>query len=108
MAIGVLVEELLPGGDRTAAGGKPPPKDKKSLKEWIKNKLKALTLLPGKLGVKVAQVLPGILEAILSWILNEAADVVGRVSQNLWALVVGLGGLLYTYMVAKKLQCIVI
>ena len=37
MAIGVLVEALLPGGGETAAG-KPPPKDEKSLKEWLRNK----------------------------------------------------------------------
>ena len=39
--------------------------------------------------MKVAKALPGIIGAILSWILNRAADVVGRVSQNLWALDVG-------------------
>ena len=36
MAIGVLVEALLPGG------GEPPPKDEKGLKEWVRSKLKAL------------------------------------------------------------------
>ena len=40
MAIGVLVEALLPGGDAaTASGGGEPPKDEKGLKEWIRNKL---------------------------------------------------------------------
>ena len=48
------------------------------------------------------EALPGIIGAILSWILNRAADVVGWVSQNLWALDVGTGWLLYTYMVTKK------
>ena len=49
MAIGVLVEALLPGGGgATASGdGEPPPKDEVSLKEWIGNKLKALALLLG-------------------------------------------------------------
>ena len=44
MAIGMLVEALLPGGSGAVAsgGGKPPPKDEKGLKEWIRNKLKAL------------------------------------------------------------------
>ena len=77
MTIGVLVEALLPGGGGTLAGGKPPPKDEKGLKEWIKNKLKALASLLGRLGVKAAEVLPGIIGAILSWILNKAADVAG-------------------------------
>ena len=95
MAIGVLVEVLLPGGG--AVGGKPPPKDEKGAQEWLRNKLKALASLLGKLGVKAAEALPGIIGAIISWILNRAKEVVGWVSQNLWALVLGIGGLLYTY-----------
>ena len=102
MAISVLVEALLPGGgDGTAALEGPPPKDEKGLKEWLRNKLKALASLLGKLGVKAAEVLPGIIGVIISWILNRAADVVGWVLQNLLALVVGIGGLLYMYMVTK-------
>ena len=49
MAIGVPVEALLPGGggDAAASGGEPPPKDEAGLKEWIRNKLKALASLLG-------------------------------------------------------------
>ena len=48
MAIRVLVEALLPGGGgATATGGEPPPKDEAGLKEWIRNKLKALASLLG-------------------------------------------------------------
>ena len=101
MAIGVLIEALLPGGGGTmASGGEPPPKDEKSLKEWIRSKLIALALLPGRLDVKAAEALPGIIRAIISWVLNKAVDV-GWVSQNLWALVAGIGSLIYTYMVTK-------
>ena len=104
MAIGVLVEALLPGGGgaATASGGEPPPKDEAGLKEWIRSKLKALASLPGKLGIKAAKALPGIIEGIISWILNRATDVTGWVSQNFWALVVGVGGLIYTYMLTRK------
>ena len=105
MAIGELVEALLPGGGATTASGgsgEPPPKDEKGLKGWIRNKLKALGSLLGKLGMKVAEALPGIFGGIISWILNRAKDVVGWVSQNLWALVVGIGGLIYTYMATRK------
>ena len=104
MAIGVLVEALLPGGGGAAAlgGGEPPPKDEASLKEWIRNKLKALASLLCRLGIKAAEALPGIIGGIISWILNRVKDVVGWVSQNLWALVVGTGGLIYTYMVTRK------
>ena len=101
MAIGVLIEALLPGGGG-AAESPPPPKDEKGLKEWIRNKLKALASLLGQLGIKAAEALPGIIGEIISWILNRAKDVVGWVSQNLWALVVGIGGLIYTCMVNRK------
>ena len=85
--IGVLVEALLPGGGGGTAGttGKPSFKDEKGAKEWIRNKL----------------VLPGIIGMFISHIPNRAADVVDWVSQNLWTLVVGIGGLLYTYMSTK-------
>ena len=104
LAVGVLVEALLPGGGATRAsgGGEPPPKDEKGLKGWIRSKLKVLASLLGKLGMKAAEALPGIIGGIISWILNRAKDVVGWVLQNLWALVVGIGGLIYTYMVTRK------
>ena len=105
MAIWVLVEALLLGGGATTAsrgGGEPPPKDEKGSKGWIRNKLKALASLLEKLGMKAAEALPGIIGGIISWILNRAKDVVGWVSQNLWALAVGIGGLIYTYMVMRK------
>ena len=104
MVIGFFVEALLPGGGGGASGGKackPPPKDVKGLKEWIRNKLRALSSLLGRLGVKAQETFPGIIGAILIWILNKAADVVGWVSQSLWALVVGIRGFLYMYTVTK-------
>ena len=101
MAIGVLVEVLLRGGGG-AAESPPPPKDEKGLKEWIRNKLKALALLLGRLGIKAAEALPGIIGGIISWILNRAKDKVVCITQNLWALVVGIGGLIYTYMVTRR------
>ena len=103
MAIGVLVEALLPGGGGAiSGGGEPPPEDEKGLKGWIRSKLKALASLLGPLGMKAAEALPGIIGGIISWILNRAKDVVGWVLQNVWALVVGIGGLIYTYMVTRK------
>ena len=105
IAIRVLVEALLPGCEGAAAtsgGGEPPPKDERGLKEWIRNKLKVLASLLGRLGIKAAEAEPGIIEGIISWILNRAKDLVGWVSQNVWALVVGIGGLIYTYLVSRK------
>ena len=87
MAFGVLVEALLSGGGGAATasrgGGEPPPKNEKGLEGWIRNKLKALASLLGKLGMKAAEALPGTIGGIISWILSRAKDVVGWVSQNL-------------------------
>ena len=77
MAIGVLLEALMPGGG--AAASLSPPKEEKGLKEWIM----ALASLLGKLGIKAAEALPDIIGAIISWVLNRAVDVVGWVSQHL-------------------------
>ena len=51
--------------------------------------------------MKTTEAVPGIIGAIISWVLNSAKEVVGWLSQNLWALIIGIGGLLYTYMVTK-------
>ena len=78
MTIRVFVEALLPGGGGAVrSGGDEPPKDEAGLKEWIRNKLKALASLLGRLGIKAAEALPGIIGGIISWILNRAKDVVG-------------------------------
>ena len=105
MAIGVLVEALLGGptvstttsGSTPADGG-----DKKGgAREWIKNKLKALSQLLGKLADKALASLPGIIGSIISWILNRAKEVAGWLSHNLWALITGVGVLIYTYFMTK-------
>ena len=80
MALRVLIEALLGGSSTTFT---PTPQstttnDKKGgAREWIKNKLKALSQLLGKLADKALASLPGIIGSILSWILNRAKEVVG-------------------------------
>ena len=62
MAISVLVKALLPGSGGEAAQGKGGGNDKpENVKEWLKNKLKALASLLERLGMKVAEALPGII-----------------------------------------------
>ena len=87
MAIGLLIENVSggpivstiksgnnSGGDRKGGGAR----------EWVKNKLKALSRLLGKLADKALAALPGIIGSILSWILNRVKEVVvGWLSQNL-------------------------
>ena len=104
MAIGVLIEALLGGSSvttTTTSGGTSGGDKKGGAREWIKNKLKALSQLLGKLADKALASLPGIIGSILSWILNRAKEVVGWLSQNLWALITGVGVLIYTYFITK-------
>ena len=103
MTLGVLIEALLGGPSASA----PTPQstttnDKKGgAREWIKNKLKALSQLLGKLADKALASLPTIIGSIISRILNRAKEVIGWLSQNLWALITGVGVLIYTYFMTK-------
>ena len=104
MTLGVLIEALLGGPSTTSTptSQSTTTSDKKGgAREWIKNKLKALSQLLGKLADKALASLPGIIGSILSWILNRAKEVVGWLSQNLWALITGVGVLIYTYFMTK-------
>ena len=104
MVIGVLIEALLGGPSTTSTptSQSTTTSDKKGgAREWIKNKLKALSQLPGKLADKALASLPGIIGSIISWILNRAREVIGWLSQNLWALITGVGVLICTYFMTK-------
>ena len=104
MAIGVLIEALLggPSASTPKSGGTSGGDKKGGAREWIKNKLKALSQLSGKLADKALASLPGIIGSIISWILNRAKEVVGWLSQNLWALITGVGALIYTYFMTNR------
>ena len=103
MTLGVLIEALLGGpSTSTPTSQSTIRSDKKGgAREWIKNKLKALSQLLGKLADKALASLPGIIGSILSWILNRAKEVVGWLSQNLWTLITGVGVLIYTYFMTR-------
>ena len=103
MTLGVLIEALLGGpSTSTPTSQSTTTSDKKGgAREWIKNKLKALSSLLGKLAAKAGAALPGIIGSIVAWLLNRAKEVVGWLSNNLWALITGVGVLIYTYFMTK-------
>ena len=106
MAIGVLIEALLGGPSvstttSTSGGTSDDTRKGGGAWEWIKNKLKALSQLLGKLADKALVSLSAIIGSIISWILNRAKEVIGWLSQNLWALITGIGVLVYTYFMTK-------
>ena len=104
VTLGVLIEALLGGPSTTSTptSQSTTTSDKKGgAREWIKNKLKALSSLLGKLAAKAGAALPGIIGSIVAWLLNREKEVVGWLSNNLWALITGVGVLIYTYFMTK-------
>ena len=103
-AVGVLMEALLGGPSTTStptSQSTTTSDEKGGAREWIKNKLKALSSLLGKLAAKAGAALPGIIGSIVAWLLNRAKEVVGWLSNNFWALITGVGVLIYTYFMTK-------
>ena len=47
-------------------------------------------------GAKAAAALPGIIDAVVSWLVKAVSNGVGWVATNLWVLLVALGGLQLT------------
>ena len=92
--ISTLVLAILPAGGATPPPAPPKP-SQGGLKEWVKKHLQALSSVLAKLAGRAAAALPGIIGSIISWLLNFISKSVGWLAQNLWALVVGVGGLLY-------------
>ena len=103
MAIGVIIEALLGGPNvpATTSGSTSGDRKGSGAREWTKGKLKALSQLFGKSANKALASLPGTIGSIISWILNRAKEVIGWLSQNLLALITGVGVLLYTYFMTK-------
>ena len=66
-----------------------------------KKQIKSSITTTRKLADKALASLLGIIGSILSWILNRAKEVIGWLSQNLWALITGVGVLIYTNFMTK-------
>ena len=102
-AIGLAISTLvlaLTGGSAAVAPVIPtptPPADKAGLKEWAKKHLQALGRMLAQLAGKAAAALPGIIGSIVSWLLNLLSKTAGWLAENLWALVVAIGGLLLVF-----------
>lgn len=64
------------------------------MREWIKKNLQSLGRVLAKLAGKAAAALPGIIGSIVSWLLTLLAKTAGWLAENLWAVVVAVGGLL--------------
>ena len=96
MTISTLVLALtgFGGGGSTQPPAPPKPGDKGGVKEWVKKTLQSLGRVLAKLAGKAAAALPGIIGSIVSWVLTLLSKTAGWLAQNLWAVVVAIGGLL--------------
>ena len=102
MVLAFLIESLLPKGKAAVKTPKGGDGGRIPGKEWLKKKLKALSDLFKRLAIKATDALPGLIGSIVAWILNRAKEAVGWLSQNMWALIVGVGGLIYTYLMTRN------
>ena len=95
-ALGFIVSTLVLAltGGAGVEPPKPPTPSKDGIKEWAKKHLKALGHTLAQLAGKAAAALPGIIGSIISWLLNLLSKTAGWLAENLWALVVAIGGLL--------------
>ena len=87
-SIGLIISTIvtaLTGG----AGSSTPPKNPNKLKEWIKNKLKAL----GRLAGKAAAALPGIIGSIIAGVLNFLKKVVAAAAGHVWLFLLSIATL---------------
>ena len=76
-------------GGVSPPGPSPTPKDG-DVKIWIKKQLNALSDLLKELAAKASAALPGIIGAIVSWLLKVAETATVWLAEHLWALVVGI------------------
>ena len=96
MAISTLVLALTGGGSAPVPSPAPKPSDKGGVKEWIKKHLQALGRALASLAGKAAAALPGIIGSIVSWLLSALGKAATWLADNVWALVIGVGALLFT------------
>ena len=100
-ALGMTISTLvlaLTGGSGGGAAPTPtppqPPAGKGGVREWIKKHLQSLGRALAKLAGKAAAALPGIIGSIVSWLLSFLGKTVGWLAENLWVVLLDVGGLL--------------
>ena len=75
------------------SGSSTPLKNPNKLKEWVKNKLKALARVLGRLAGKAAAALPGIIRSIIAGVLNLLKKVVTAAAGHVWLFLTSIATL---------------
>jgi len=83
----LAIQNALGGSGPTPA---PTPSDRGGVTDWVKKQLQNLGKWLKALTGKAAAVLPGIIGAIVSWLLKTVGSVAVRLAEHLWALAIAL------------------
>ena len=83
-AFGLIISTIITSLTGGAGGSLTPPEKPNKLKEWFKNKLKALARLLGRIAGKAAAALPGIIGSIIAGVLNFLKKVVTAAAGHVW------------------------
>ena len=103
-SLGLIISTIvtaLTGG--AAVGSTALPKNPNKVGEWIKNKLKALARLLGRLAGKAAAALPGIIGSIIAGVLNFLKKVAAAAAGHVWLFSLSIATLM-GYKLVDSLQ----
>ena len=93
-SIGLIISTIVTALKGGAGSSTPLLKNPNKLKEWIKNKLKALGRLLGRLAGKAAAALPGIIGSIIAGVLNFLKKVVAAAAGHVWLFLLSIATLI--------------
>ena len=97
-ALGFIVSTIVLAIQNTLGGGWPAPSGRDGVTDWVKKPLKTLASWLKALAEKTAAALPGIIGAIVSWLLKTTGSVAVWLAEHLWALAVALVAAAAVYM----------
>ena len=103
-AFGLLISTIvgfLTGGGGAGSGAKPPPKDEKGARAWVKRQLKRLADLLKTLGGKLGAALPGVIGTIVTWLFSLLSKTASFLAEHLYLLLVFIGGAVYAYVTKR-------
>ena len=80
MIMGTIIEAVIPTGGGAVTPPKPPSQG--GAKEWVKRQLHNLAKLLANLASKAAAALPGVIWAIVSWLLSATSKVVNWLGEH--------------------------
>jgi len=93
-ALGLIISTLITSLSGGVATASTPPKNPNKIGEWVKNKLKALARLFGRLAGKAAAAIPGILGSIVVGVLNFLKKIVTAAAGHVWLFLTSIATLI--------------